>query len=322
MKRWEKVKVKWEEHFTEPKFIDGMSVDSYDKHFSNYLSKILIEKLPPTKPLWQIHVIKYPTSNAAGTLVLKFHHSIGDGYTLMGLLLSSLKRVDNPSLPLSFPTSKTKNTNKFFLKKIPRFLSMPFNSVTEFGWGLLKSTLVEDDKTPIRSGLEVVDNRPSKISNVTFPINDIKEIKSNLRVSINDVITGIIFYGIRLYMQDIDHKSKTLKSTALVMASTRNVKDYQSVQDMLKTEEGAWGNHITFLHVSMPNLKDMPISNPLQFVLKAHTSIKRKRNSFTTIMTSKLLLMKNKFQGTEVSYIYIADTFVSVCVYIYILIVY
>ncbi|WJX82969.1 hypothetical protein P8452_65667 [Trifolium repens] len=303
VKRWKRVEVKLEEHITEPKFTDdGMQVVSYDKHFANYISKMAMENLPQTKPLWQVHVIKYPTNNAAGTLVFKFHHAIGDGYNLMGVILSSLQRADHPSLPLSFPSlksSKPKKISRFILAKMSRFLSMPFTFVSEFGWSLLKSTLVEDDKTPIRSRVEAVEFRPFKLSNVTFSMDHVKEIKSNLGVTINDVITGIIFYGIRLYMQNIDYKSRALNSTSLVIANTRHIKDYQKVQDMLKSTKGSWGNHITYYHVSVPKLQDMPISNPIQFVRKAHTSIKRQKNSFAPPLITKLLRMKNKLEGPE-----------------------
>ncbi|XP_020977352.1 uncharacterized protein LOC107637046 [Arachis ipaensis] len=119
-------------------------------------------------------------------------------------------------------------------------------------------------------------------------------------MTINDVITGIIFYGIRLYMQDMDYKSRKLKSTAMAIVNTRNVKDYHTVQDMLKTNaKGVWGNHISYMHVSVPKLQDYPISNPLQFVKKAHNSIKRKKNSFATILTEKLLRMEHKLKGSE-----------------------
>ncbi|CAJ2671250.1 unnamed protein product [Trifolium pratense] len=303
VKRWKRVEVKLEEHITEPKFTDnGIPVDSYDKHFADYISKMAMENLPQTKPLWQVHVIKYATSNAAGTLVFKFHHAIGDGYNLMGVILSSLQRADHPSLPLSFPSlksSKPKNISRFILEKMPQFLSMPFTFVSDFGWTLLKSTLVEDDKTPIKSGVEAVEFRPFKLSNVTFSMDHIKEIKSNLGVTINDAITGIIFYGIRLYMQNIDYKSRALNSTALVIANTRHIKDYQRVQDMLKTTKGSWGNHITYYHVSVPKLQDIPISNPIQFINKAHTSIKRQKNSFAPPLITKLLRMKNKLEGPE-----------------------
>ncbi|KAK2361978.1 O-acyltransferase WSD1 [Trifolium repens] len=138
-----------------------------------------------------------------------------------------------------------------------------------------------------------------QLSNVTFSMDHVKEIKSNLGVTINDVITGIIFYGIRLYMQNIDYKSRALNSTSLVIANTRHIKDYQKVQDMLKSTKGSWGNHITYYHVSVPKLQDMPISNPIQFVRKAHTSIKRQKNSFAPPLITKLLRMKNKLEGPE-----------------------
>ncbi|XP_058754661.1 wax ester synthase/diacylglycerol acyltransferase 4-like isoform X2 [Vicia villosa] len=303
VKRWKPVEVKLEEHIIEPKFIDdGMSNDSYDNHFADYISKILMENFSPTKPLWQVHVIKYPTSNSAGTLLFKFHHAIGDGYSLMSVILSSLQRADNTSLPLSFPSlkssSKPKNISRF-MKNMSQFLSIPFNFMSEFGWSLLKSTLFEDDETPIRSGVEAVEFRRTKLSNIAFSMDHIKEIKSNLGVTINDAITGIIFYGIRLYMQNIDYRSRALNTTALVIANTRKVKGYQRVQDMFKTAKSDWGNQITYYHVSVPKLQDIPISSPLQFVRKAHTSIKRKKSSYAPPLITKLLRMKNKLEGPE-----------------------
>lgn len=120
--------------------------------------------------------------------------------------------------------------------------------------------------------------------------------------TINDAITGIIFYGIRLYMQNIDYRSRALNTTALVIANTRKVKGYQRVQDMFKTAKGDWGNQITYYHVSVPKLQDIPISSPLQFVRKAHTSIKRKKSSYAPPLITKLLRMKNKLEGPEVSH--------------------
>lgn len=119
--------------------------------------------------------------------------------------------------------------------------------------------------------------------------------------TINDAISGIIFYGIRLYMQNMDYRSRALNSTALVIANTRKVKDYQRVQDMFKTGKGDWGNQITYYHVSVPKLQDIPISNPLQFVRKAHISINRKKSSYAPRLITKLLRMKNKLEGPEVS---------------------
>ncbi|KAI4305166.1 hypothetical protein L6164_028552 [Bauhinia variegata] len=115
-KRWSKVEVKLEEHIFIPKFPEGLSLDSYDKYFGKYLSRIAMQESPPNKPSWEVHIIKDRTSNASGgSIVFRVHHSIADGFSIMGLLPSSLRRADNPSLPLTFPSrqrSKTELGNK------------------------------------------------------------------------------------------------------------------------------------------------------------------------------------------------------------------
>lgn len=120
--------------------------------------------------------------------------------------------------------------------------------------------------------------------------------------TINDVITGAIFYGIRLYMQEIDNEAGKANSTGLVMLSTRNIGSYQSVQEMMEADsKSPWGNHISFLHVPIPKLSQTNISNPLEFVWNAQKEIKRKRDSFTVFLIEWVLDMELKFRGYEVS---------------------
>ncbi|EYU28203.1 hypothetical protein MIMGU_mgv1a013012mg [Erythranthe guttata] len=148
-KHWKKVEVDIQEHIKIPNFPHGKSPEFYEDCLSGYLSKISLEQFPENKALWEFHIINYPTKNAAQNLVFKLHHSLGDGYSLMGALLSCLQRADNPQLPLTFPLLNQKiqtNDNK------NNILSMAFDSVCDFGWSVLKSIVLEDDKTPIRSG--------------------------------------------------------------------------------------------------------------------------------------------------------------------------
>ncbi|TKY65202.1 O-acyltransferase WSD1 [Spatholobus suberectus] len=259
-KRWKQVDVNLKDHVNIPIFPEGKTVESYDKYFHDYLSSIAMEQLPQSRPLWEIHIINYPTRNASSSVIFKLHHALGDGYSLMGALLSCLQRADDPSLPLSFPSlkqSKPESSTKSFCRNFSWMLSSAFNTVSDFGWSILKSSIISDDRTPIRSGDEGADFYPISISSMTFSIDHIKDIKSRLGVTINDVVTGIVFYGTRLYMQDMDSKSKTSNSTALVLLNTRNIEGYQSINDMLNTKaKGPWGNRITFLHVPIPKLNE------------------------------------------------------------------
>lgn len=302
-KRWKQVDVKLKDHVKIPIFPEGKTVETHDKYFHDYLSSISMEQLPQSRPLWEIHIINYPTNDSSSSVIFKLHHALGDGYSLMGALLSCLQRADDPSLPLSFPSlkqSKTESSSKSICRKFSWMLSSAFNTVSDFGWSMLKSSIISDDKTPIRFGDEGADFRPISISSMTFSIDHIKDIKSRLGVTINDVVTGIVFYGTRLYMQDMDSKSKTAHSTSLVLLNTRNIEGYQSINDMLNTKaKGPWGNRITFLHVPIPKLNEARISNPLEFIWDSHNIIKRKKQSLGVVLTGTLLEMEGKLRGQE-----------------------
>ncbi|WJX65878.1 hypothetical protein P8452_50492 [Trifolium repens] len=262
-KKWRKVDVKLEEHVNIPKFPTCKSSSLYDEYLDEYMSTIAREHLPQNRPLWEIHIIKYPTKNAAGTLVFKLHHVLGDGYSLMGALLSCLERADNPSLPFTLPSSQRPKTN--------------FN-----------------------------------ISSVSFSMNCIKEVKSRLRVSTNDVIAGLIFFGIRLYMHQMNQDSSKYQSTALVLLNTRNISGYNSVKEMVdiknNNKNSIWGNQFAFLHVSIPELSGKKFENPLEFIWEAHKEINRKKNSLATPLTGMVLNMVKKLRGPEATARFVYNT--------------
>ncbi|GAB4859571.1 hypothetical protein Ancab_011039 [Ancistrocladus abbreviatus] len=309
VKQWKRVVVKLEDHVNVPIFPAGLSPESYDSCFDGYLTKIAMDPLPQDRPLWEIHLFKYPTSSAAGHLIFKLHHALGDGYSLMGALLSCLKRADNPALPLTFPSFQQKSNPKgSILSSVTKTVTAICNTPFDFGWSLLKSSLVQDETTPIRSADEGVQFHPVKISTLTFSLDQIKQIKDKLQVTINDVITGIIFSGARLYMQGKGTKSPNPKSTALVLLNTRNIDGYKSLEEMVASgTETSWGNRFTFVHVSVPELK-ADNWNPLEFVFNAQKIIKRKRNSLAVHFNGHILETLRKYRGPEVAARYIHST--------------
>lgn len=258
-------------------------------------------------------LFKYPTTNAAGVLIFKIHHALGDGFSLMGALLSCLQRADNPSLPLTFPSLKWPSKmdgQNHVLMNLPKLLSSALNTLSDFGWSLLKSSCIEDDRSPIRSAEPGVELKPITITTMIFPLDRIKQIKEKLGVTINDVITGIIFCGTRLYMQESSKNTdNNSHSTALVLLNTRSTGGYKSVKEMIMADaESPWGNQFGFLHVSVPDLTKPEASNPLEFVLKAQKIIKRKRNSLAVTLTARLLEALRKLTGPEAVAKYIHST--------------
>lgn len=83
----------------------------------------------------------------------------------MAILFSCLQRADDPSLPLTFPSSKSKpkpqkNGVMSMVGKVPYAVSTLVNTVSDFGFSLLKSNVLEDDKSPVRSGTAGVEFMP------------------------------------------------------------------------------------------------------------------------------------------------------------------
>lgn len=184
VQRWKRVPIRLEEHVKVPVFPPGLSVESYDEHTQDYLTNLAMEQLPQHRPLWELHIIKYPTRTAEGTMVFKLHHALGDGFSLMGALFSCLQRADDHSLPLTFPTprrdAEAEGTEASLWRRAARAVWVGVTTAQEFGWSLLKSNLVEDDRSPVRSGEPGVEFRPVAISFVTFSLDDIRRIKAKL----------------------------------------------------------------------------------------------------------------------------------------------
>ncbi|KAJ6908727.1 hypothetical protein NC651_018951 [Populus alba x Populus x berolinensis] len=313
--RWKRVEVRLEDHVTVPVFAAGMSPEFYDKCLDDYLSEIATEHLPQSRPMWEIHIIKYPTSNAAGNVIFKLHHSLGDGFSLMGALLSCLKRADDPSLPLTLPSlqSHTNKDGKNFstCRTVRKFFSTVYNTTSDFSSSIMKSCLIEDDKTPIRSGQHGVEFLPAAIETMTFSLDHIKQIKSKLGVTLNDVISGTIFLGTRLYMETLSPGSGNANSTSLVLLNTRMFVGYKSIEEMVgPNADSPWGNHFAFLNIPVPKLRDAAVAeNPLQFVFKARQIIRRKRmSSFAVYLTAKYLQLVSKFRGAKGASKYIHGT--------------
>ena len=159
------------------------------------MPKIVAEPSPQDKPLWEIPIIKYPTSNAAGTYLFKFHHALGDGYSLMATLLSCVKRADDPSIAVTFPSSRrsveSKINTKSMLKRLPQIISSVFKGASDFGWSVLKGSLIVDHQTAIRPGHEDVGFRPITFLNVTLSLDSIKDVKNKLKA----VSSVCVFYA-------------------------------------------------------------------------------------------------------------------------------
>ncbi|KAK4489662.1 hypothetical protein RD792_005474 [Penstemon davidsonii] len=96
---WKRINADINNHVITPSM--DPNTESPDKFVEDYASWLSTIPMDLTKPLWEVHILNLQTSDANSTAIFKFHHSIGDGVSLISFLLACARKTSDPE---SFPT--------------------------------------------------------------------------------------------------------------------------------------------------------------------------------------------------------------------------
>ncbi|WZZ40161.1 hypothetical protein YC2023_036420 [Brassica napus] len=102
---WVPVTVRVEDHVIVPD-LDHFNIENPDQFIEDYTSNIASTPMNMSRPLWEFHVLNVKTSNAKSVGIGKLHHSLGDGVSLMTLLLASSRKVSDPKAPPTTTATK------------------------------------------------------------------------------------------------------------------------------------------------------------------------------------------------------------------------
>lgn len=326
--RWRKRTVNVDDHMIIPKFPPGE--ESYDAWVEDYISKLALTPFDLSRPLWEFHLLNYKTSKAGATMVIKLHHALGDGISFMSTLFALVTRVHNPHLPPTFPSAKPSSrsttSSKQFLATIFHkiwyvMLVVWYTLVDVISSSFRTTGWIEDSQLPIR-GPPGVEYMPLAHSSATFQLEDIRQIKNAIGGTVNDVMTGIVFYGLQQYLQirlsavgeeglqdaykkrselmneSVIKQMKKSRVTALCLLNTRALAGIQNMDEMLKPKTQApWGNHFGFLHVRIPMMGK--VENPLEFVRMAKRIIDRQKMSLGVFINAGILRCLARLKGPQ-----------------------
>jgi hypothetical protein len=73
-----------------------------------------------SRPLWEFHFLDFPTSDAMSTAVFRVHHSLGDGMSLLTLLMSSTRSAADPSRLPAMPAPPARSGDIYARPRPPR----------------------------------------------------------------------------------------------------------------------------------------------------------------------------------------------------------
>ncbi|KAJ4848392.1 hypothetical protein Tsubulata_032813, partial [Turnera subulata] len=322
--KWKRTVVNLEDHIVVPK-LDGDDIEfPADRFVEDYISHLTTIPMDLSKPLWELHILNVKTSDAESIAVFRIHHSMGDGASLISLLLACTRKTSDPEALPTVPTQKRAGSgNKpggfwWFFLAFWTVLRMMWNTLVDLV--LLGATMLflKDTTTPLKgtppSGFH--EPKPKKIVYRIVSLDDIKLMKNAVNMTINDVITGVVQAGLSRYLNrkygenkkykegeraNIVNLPKGIRLRATVLVNLRPAVGIQALADLMAGETTAkwgWGNWIGYILLPFTiALQD----NPLDYLQSAKSTISRKKHSLESIITFQSAMLVLKLFGTKVT---------------------
>lgn len=189
--KWVRTKVDLEKHVIVAELNPNMDdADQYVEDYVFNLSKSSIEK---TQPMWDVHLLNVKTSDAEGVAIFRIHHSLGDGTSLMSLLLACTRQISNPQALPTVPVAyKKKKTTKNAMNRwwIWRCLigfwwgwQLFWNTAVDAFMFMITALFLKDTETPLK-GPPGIEFTPRRIVYRTVSLDDIKLVKNAMNTVI------------------------------------------------------------------------------------------------------------------------------------------
>ncbi|WCJ22415.1 O-acyltransferase (WSD1-like) family protein [Euphorbia peplus] len=274
--KWVKTKVNLENHIIVPE-LDQNHIQDPDKFVEDYFFNLTKTTIPKSQPLWDMHLLNIKTKDSESIGVLRAHHSLGDGTSLMSLLLACTRQTADPNALPTIPTAGKKKRAE---------------ATTVF---------LKDTETPIK-GDEGVEFTPRRFVWRHLELDDFKMVKNKLNATINDVALGATQAGLSRYLnrkygegkinddeeeieatQVKNNLPKNIRLRATLLINIRPVAGIQDLADMMEKDTKAkWGNWIGFVILPFTiGIRD----DPLDYVREAKSTVDRKKHSLEAFFT-------------------------------------
>ncbi|XP_068666415.1 wax ester synthase/diacylglycerol acyltransferase 11-like [Aristolochia californica] len=294
--RWIPTEVVLDDHCVIP-VVDPDMADP-DQFVEDYVASLTKTSMDMSKPLWEFHAVNVKTSEAEAVAILRAHHSLGDGTSLISLLLACTRKTSDPhSLPTISVVKRPMIKGAGFLAFMATtwmLLRVALNTIMDVFLFLATYLFLKDTETVFK-GAEGVEFHPKRIVHRTLELDDFKLIKSELDTTINDVMLGVISAGLSRYLskttfsEDGSTKEqrilpRNILVRAAVLVNIRPTPGLHVMATMMeKRSTGSqWGNWLGYVLLPFPMVI---YEDPLDYVRKAKAIADRKKLSLESLFT-------------------------------------
>ncbi|KAE8706413.1 Detected protein of unknown function [Hibiscus syriacus] len=258
--KWVKTKVDIDEHVKVSMIDQDMA--SSDKFVEDYVANLSKTQMNTSIPMWDCHILNLKTSDAESTLVFRAHHSLGDGTSILSLILSC-----SDTLPSSSAKKEPRSASAGWFPILSPLL-LTWNTLVDVCTCAATTYLLKDTQTPLKAPSSSVAFTPWRITDLSRYLNrKYGEAKSN---------NG----GAREWENNLPNN---IRLTATLFVNLRTSQQIYPLEEMVKrNSKGEWGNKIGFVLFSFKvGLKD----NPLDYIKDAKARMDRKKTTLEAKFT-------------------------------------
>ncbi|CAH2058769.1 unnamed protein product [Thlaspi arvense] len=305
---WIPVSVRVEDHVIVPD-LDHANIENPDEFIEDYTSNIANTPLDMSRPLWEFHVLNIKTSNAESLCIGKLHHSLGDGMSLMSLLLASSRKISDPeAIPTTTVAKKHVESNDkgwWLVRRFWLMIRIIFTTIIELCKSLLTLCFMRDTKTPLMAKPGDTNTiRPRKVIHRIISFDDVKLVKNAMEMKVNDVLLGMTQAGLSRYLSKKSDENMMVEKENIRLRGTVtvNLRPDTKIEDLTNMmEKGSkcrWGN---FLGIVIFPLRVRSEDDPLEYVRKAKTTMDMKKLSMEPLIIYGIIKCIMKIFGEKVT---------------------
>ncbi|CAO2149901.1 unnamed protein product [Urochloa humidicola] len=203
--RWVRTTVNLDDHIIFPDIDAAAIAADPDKVLEDYVSSLSTLPMDQSRPLWELHVLDFPTSEAASAVVFRLSHALGDGVSLISLLLACTRSAADPKALPAMPPPPAFVKDGAMTRRAPAALSVAAALAAAWWWWAvlawhtvvdvvrfvgLAMGIVRDPRT-VFTGVKGVELRRKRFVSRGLSLDDVKHVKNALGCTVNDVLVGV-----------------------------------------------------------------------------------------------------------------------------------
>ncbi|KAK3138050.1 hypothetical protein QOZ80_5AG0363820 [Eleusine coracana subsp. coracana] len=205
--RWVRTTVNLNDHIIFPNLDPAATWANPDQAIEDYLSSLSTAPMDHSRPLWELHVLDFPTSEATSTVAIRMHHSLGDGVSLLSLLIACTRSAADPARLPELPPAPARRAGQptplaagvaAILLWAWSFVVLAWHTMVDVLRFVASAWFLRDPTTPFM-GAQGVEFSRKRIVHRTLSLDDVKFIKNAMKCTVNDVFVGVTCAGLSRY---------------------------------------------------------------------------------------------------------------------------